>query len=210
MPPQIAILGWGSLLWDPRLDFDDNKGPWQYDGPQLPIEFSRISETRGGSLTLVIDEEHGSPCRVAYAVSKRGNLDDAIADLRCREGTVLARIGYYLSDNSREQSRSKAVSATIATWARTKGLSAVVWTDLKSNFHRKSRHQKPFSLLNAIEHLQSLEADGKAKAAEYMWRAPKFVVTSLRSAVQIEPWFPQQQSGQVPDNGAAKQAEPAS
>jgi cation transport regulator ChaC len=190
MPPQIAILGWGSLLWDPRPDFDEHHGPWQYDGPDLPIEFSRVSETRGKSLTLVIDEAHGSPCQVAYAVSERSTPDDVIADLRCREGTTLARIGYYFADDSRKQSQPQKVLEAIAAWARTKAFGVVVWTDLKSNFQRKSLHQKPFSVENAIDHLQSLGADGKVKAAEYVWRAPDFVTTPLRSALQLEPWFP--------------------
>ena len=36
----IAILGWGSLLWDERLEFDDHHAPWELDGPNLEIEFS--------------------------------------------------------------------------------------------------------------------------------------------------------------------------
>jgi len=43
---KIAILGWGSLIWDARLLsinttlFDNG---WSSDGPDLPIEFSRVS-----------------------------------------------------------------------------------------------------------------------------------------------------------------------
>ncbi|HOW68396.1 MAG TPA: hypothetical protein P5055_13320 [Candidatus Paceibacterota bacterium] len=51
----IAILGWGSLIWNPR-DLPIT-GDWQGDGPVLPIEFTRISDN--GRLTLVIDERHG-------------------------------------------------------------------------------------------------------------------------------------------------------
>jgi hypothetical protein len=39
---RIAILGWGSLIWDPR-DLPIS-GPWQCGGSVIPIEFSRISE----------------------------------------------------------------------------------------------------------------------------------------------------------------------
>ncbi len=39
---KIAILGWGSLIREPRgLPID---GEWQKDGPVLWIEFSRISQ----------------------------------------------------------------------------------------------------------------------------------------------------------------------
>lgn len=51
---KIAILGWDSLIWDPRsLKYDVNTG-WLTDGPKLPIEFARISND--GRLTLVIKE----------------------------------------------------------------------------------------------------------------------------------------------------------
>ena len=52
---KIAILGWGSLIWNPdKLDFDKDFG-WDPDGPKLPIEFSRISSN--GRLTLIIDKK---------------------------------------------------------------------------------------------------------------------------------------------------------
>jgi len=56
----IAILGWGSLLWDKNHDFDNQHESWKFDGPLLPLEFSRISKSRDNALTLVIDELNGS------------------------------------------------------------------------------------------------------------------------------------------------------
>ena len=84
--PRIAILGWGSLIWDDNWPkFDEQRGEWLEDGPILPLEFSRVSgKTRGGALTLVIDEANGRECQVMYAMSKRRYPDDAIADLRDR------------------------------------------------------------------------------------------------------------------------------
>ena len=34
----IAILGWGSLLWDERPEFDGQHGDWKFDGPVVPLE----------------------------------------------------------------------------------------------------------------------------------------------------------------------------
>ena len=52
---KIAILGWGSLIWQPKdLKFDANIG-WKEKGPILPIEFARIS--KDGRLTLVITKD---------------------------------------------------------------------------------------------------------------------------------------------------------
>jgi hypothetical protein len=51
----IGILGWGSLLREGGLDFDRWHGPWEYDGPTLKLEFSRVSENCLKALTLVIE-----------------------------------------------------------------------------------------------------------------------------------------------------------
>lgn len=177
------------MLWDARPEFDTHHGAWELDGPMLPIEFCRVSETRGGALTLVIDEEFGVACTCAFAISTRKYPDDAIADLRRREGTSLAHIGHYFADGTRQQCRIANIPITLKAWARTKGIDVVVWTDLASNFEAKSTIKKHFSVINAIAHLQLLSPEAKAKAAEYIWRAPAQVDTPLRRAVQTEPWF---------------------
>ena len=182
---RIAILGWGSLFWDERPEFDETHDDWQLDGPILPLEFSRVSETRTRALTLVIDSENGTDCRVAYAMSKRRCPEDAIADLRCREGTVLKRIGFWFVDGS---SRCEPeVPDAIVSWAKEKTLDVVIWTGLPSNFKKKVN--KDFSVKAAIEHLQGLPPKGKANAATYVWRAPSFIRTKLRVALETEPWF---------------------
>lgn len=186
---RIAILGWGSLLWDTRPEFDLHHSPWEQDGPTLPIEFSRISETRGGALTLVIDHVFGDACTCAFSISTRKNPDDAISDLRYREGTTLANIGYYFTDGTRRQSHFDATQTTVKEWAHAKKIDVVIWTDLESNFSIKSSDKKPFSVVNAVEHLQRLPPEAKANAAEYIWRSPPLVDTPLRRAVETEPWF---------------------
>lgn len=187
MPLQIAILGWGSLLWDARPDFDEQHAPWKLNGPALKVEFSRVSKYRKGALTLVIDPINGSTCCVAYAKSKRQAPDDAICDLRSREGTTLSNIGFHFADGSRHQSRDEATHATIRTWAEIHAIDVVVWTDLRPNF--ETVLGSPFSVRRALEHVYSLDAAAKAAAAEYVWCAPQLVDTPLRSALQSEPWF---------------------
>jgi hypothetical protein len=188
MPAQIVILGWGSLLWDTRPEFDDQHGSWQLDGPEIKIEFSRVSQTRGGALTLVIDPKNGEVCRVAYAASRRRDPEDAICDLRSREGTTRSNIGFLFADGSRKQSRDANSLETIRAWAKAKNLDVVVWTDLGSNFDKVCG--KPFGVDAALAHLQSLDQEAKAGAAEYVWRAPAFVDTPIRRALQVQPWFP--------------------
>jgi hypothetical protein len=180
----------GIADWDRRSEFDKQHYDWQFDGPNLKLEFSRVSQTRNDALTLVLDPKQEQPCRVAYALSRRQKLNDAICDLRCREGTILMNIGFYLADKSQSRSRDAESLRTIERWALEKKIDAVIWTDLRSNFEKKSRVKKPFSVPNAISHLQALDAVGKAKAAEYIWRAPDFIETPLREALQSQPWFP--------------------
>jgi hypothetical protein len=151
-PPRLTLLGWGSLIWDSRPEFDRYRGDWQVDGPVLPLEFSRVSESRKGALTLVIDPRNGSLCQTAFALSKRQDPDDAIADLRCREGTIMKRMGFYFVDNSR--SCTPEVPETVAPWALKKGFDVVIWTGLQSNF--KQETGKDFSIDSAIDHLQRL------------------------------------------------------
>lgn len=185
---KIVILGWGSLLWDVREDFKRWHVPWEFDGPSLKLEFSRLSTTRQGALTLVIDPINGRTNTVAYCTSKRRLLEDAIADLRCREGTIVKKIGFICRSESRYNCRDKDALTAINSWAEKKNIDKIVWTDLESNFRSRSKFSS-FSVKNAIAHLKTLGPADKAKAAEYVWRAPDSIRTDLRDALEVEPWF---------------------
>lgn len=184
---RIGILGWGSLLWEGGLEFDRWHGSWEFGGPTLKLEFSRISEKRLRALTLVIDADHGVETPVAWCISKRATLADAIRDLCAREGTTLDNIGRVTISREAEPLKHDAPEDAIAAWARTKHLEAVIWTALKSNFQEKTR--QVFSVGAVLSHLKTLAPEGKVKAAEYIWRAPEFVKTPVRTALQTEPWF---------------------
>lgn len=186
---RIAILGWGSLLWEARTEFDQWHGKWHPGGPTLRLEFSRVSKTRLGALTLVIDEKHGTPTSVVWCHSKRTSLEDAVCDLRCREGTTSANVGRLLVP---EEAAKGGAEDPMLGWARSRKLDAVIWTNLKSNFRQKTR--KAFSIESVVEYVQALSPEAKAKAAEYVWRAPDFVKTPVRSVLQRESWFSEGES----------------
>ena len=195
---RIAILGWGSLLWDNESDRgkefnkhlkDEN---WHRDGPCLSLEFSRISESRGGALTLVLDYKNGRPCQVHYRLSNRKCWRDAACDLRVREGTILKHIGYYLPRELEENRWRNAVEeskANIGDWACANSIDVVVWTALRSNFQKKKRDE-PYSVQAAKRHLLSLDPKGQREAARYICKAPCSVNTPPRDAVRSESWFP--------------------
>jgi hypothetical protein len=182
----IAILGWGSLLWEKVPTFDDLHRGWNRNGPEVPLEFSRVSKKRSGALTLVIDPMFGTSTTVAWTKSKRTHVDDAVCDLRCREETQVHRIGKLVLAET-VASELDEIRQSILVWAREQHLEAVVWTALPPNF--KDKTQKDFSVEAAKKYLHDLPSEAKAKAAEYIWRAPAFVVTALRSEMQNQPWF---------------------
>lgn len=188
MSTAIAILGWGSLLWDKRPDFDSHHFEWMPQGPELPLEFARISKTRAGALTLVLDYEHGTPCTVAYTRSKRSDPDDAICDLLSREGSSRKHIGYLHANGSLHQAKDNAALESISAWAKANNIDFVVWTDLPRNFEIVTG--KSFSVQSALDYIAELPSTGKAAAAEYIWRAPALVATPVRSALQSQLWFP--------------------
>jgi len=183
---RIAILAWGSLIWDPRgLPIS---GEWKCGGPMLPIEFSRITKNgkRAKCLTLVIDEGRGANVPTRFALSTRTNLDTAIADLRIAEGIEPEhknRIGYVnlVRNTEREYARKQHPHAcdTIKTWAAEKGFDAVVWTALPSNFEEVDKH--PFSVEAAIDYLKNLTEPDKSRALEYLQKAPPEVETPVRT-----------------------------
>ncbi|MCJ7484691.1 MAG: hypothetical protein MUQ25_00795 [Candidatus Aminicenantes bacterium] len=189
MAIKIAILGWGSLLWEYHAEYDAQHQEWLSDGPGLKLEFSRVSVSRKQALTLVIDANNGVLCRVAYALSRREDPEDCICDLVLREGTKRNNIGFCFLDGSRQQSRDPGALETISSWARSKGIEVVVWTDLGSNFKSHSKCGQDFSVERALAHIAALGVVGKVKAAEYVWLAPEFVDTPLRKALQGLPWF---------------------
>ena len=186
---QIAILGWGSLLWDEENNryFDRLHGPWVLDGPELQLEFSRKSQTRSGALTLVIDPKHGAASTVAYAISTRAEPQAAINDLRRREGTTSENIGRFFGDHSTlNRAKSAKALGAIGAWAKGKRLDAVLWTDLGGDF---DAIEQDLFVPTAVKYSQGLSVNGTAKAVEYVSHAPDFVRTALRDALEREPWF---------------------
>ncbi len=175
---RIAIVGWGSVIWDPR-DLP-REGTWQSGGPTLPIEFSRVS--RDCRLTAVIDYEHGTDVETKYVLSPRVDIDDAIKDLRVREDTSKKHIGFIdvkqnIASHTMHADHRKASEAVKRWLARTDFLGAV-WTGLPSNFRDETgRH---FSVDHAVEYLRNLPTSARQQALKYIRNAPTEVDTALR------------------------------
>ncbi|PCJ86073.1 MAG: hypothetical protein COA54_09540 [Thiotrichaceae bacterium] len=179
---KIAIIAWGSLVWDPRTL--QIKGNWDNNGPMLNIEFSRVS--KDGRLTLVIDPNNGEEVKTYFAQSKRNDLGDAIADLRDREGTIKKQIG-FVDVNSGNDSKAEFpdqidVFQNIRNWCQSLNFDAAVWTSLPSQF--KDQTKLDFSVDNAISYLKDLPKSARENALEYIRKAPKEIVTPVRKIIK--------------------------
>jgi hypothetical protein len=181
---RIANLAWGSLIWDRReLAIAEDFKPL---GPQLPIEFCRVSGD--GRLTLVIAEAFGASCATYIAASASGDLDAAIENLRLREGMPSAKgVGFVDvaagKQSDRAMERHPNVVASINAWAQATGFDVAIWTALASNFHEPDKAGEPFSVEAAIRYLEALEAPKLCGALGYIRSAPPEVQTPVRAAV---------------------------
>ncbi len=184
----IAILGWGSLIWCPgglRI-----RTRWHEDGPSLAIEFARIS--RDDRLTLVIQPDAAEQ-PTYWAFSELTDLNDARQNLKIRESCNSEDIHHVLRSGVSQGAIPAGISQTIATWAcqRTE-VDAVVWTGLRSNWREK--RGRDFSTDDATEFLVALEAARdrtKAvyeRAREYVTHAPPNIDTAVRKAMRSRGW----------------------
>jgi cation transport regulator ChaC len=174
---KIAVLGWGSLIWDPRNLH--TTGEWLGDGPQLPIEFARVSED--GRLTLVLFPS-AEKVQVLWNYMNTGDLGEAIENLREREGkrTRTECIGFVKINN--EGYRCNVIpdiTSDIKQWAKEKSINAVIWTDLPSNFTE-------FTEGNVVKYLESLKHNSKkrAEAEKYIRKAPPQIKTKMRKVIE--------------------------
>lgn len=206
---KIAILGWGSLVWDVGTlkDHLENDGNFEQGGPELPIEFSRISVD--GRLTLVIDKKNGAPVLTRVAISKQSDLKEAVKDLWIREGRLNdssdvrsdawgknkedGRIGYTDRDGKNASVNDlpkdkltpdhQLAHEHIIGWLPKSNFDAVVWTALASNY--KEKIGRDFSVEDAVKYLEDLPEKpteprmaSRKDALDYIRRAP--VITPLR------------------------------
>ena len=180
---KIAILGWGSLIWQPKeLAYNKTFG-WQKDGPIFPIEFARIS--KDGRLTLVITE-NGTKVPVLYTLSNYHNLEEAVLNLAVREGSGRNSIGSY--DKNKDTFSSKFLfKEEIKNWIRNTDFEAVIWTNLGENWNIKNDKGDIIRQIEPerrIEYLKELKGNTSAIAEEYIRRTPIKINTDFRKKIE--------------------------
>jgi hypothetical protein len=173
---QIAILGWGSLIWCPgSLQI---KSGWHRDGPLLPVEFARISAD--GRLTLVLHPGCENQ-QTLWAVAASEDMNTVRQDLRKREGTDSRFIHSGTVGGQFSNGAGDAVRGAVASWLKERpALQACVWTGLASNW--KEKQKSDFSASRAVEYLQNLP--DASRAQEYIQNTPRQIQTEVRNAVR--------------------------
>ena len=182
---KIAILAWGSLVWQPKeLKYNKSFG-WKTDGPILPIEFARIS--KDGRLTLVITSS-GTKVPTLYTLSDYRAIDEAVLDLAVREGSGRKSVGWY--DKAKDEfSPEKIVCKDeIREWVKDRDFDAVIWANLGEKWGVNGEVISPDE---RIDYLKKLNGPTSALAEQYIRRAPKQINTDYRKKIEEElEWFP--------------------
>ena len=176
----IACLGWGSLIWDPRnLPI---RRYWFDDGPLIPVEFAR--QSMDNRITLVISPD-ARPVRSLWALMDSDSLRDAKEKLRLREGRTKLK---YIGDWSRGQ-RSPDRIPELNEWALSRNIDSVTWTALPPRFNGEdNRHP---GVEEVLGHLRALSGTERDKAEEYVRRAPRQIDTAFRRRIEAElHWLP--------------------
>ena len=221
---RIAILCWGSLWWkrgepgreiklSPEWQDGVTPGPWNDDGPVLPVEFARVSSD--GRLTLVL-HPNSPGIRTYWAISWFGQLCDARENLRFREGKNCSpnNIHSITSDGKmcvEIPMEFTAARQAIADWlGHHQDINAAIWTGLPC----KWMEGQTFSVGAAIDYLKSLVDDPKDKypnkrsrACEYFTKSPPQTQTPVRQkAREVLGWSDDLPSNKSASGGATSPA----
>ena len=176
----IACLGWGSLIWDPRnLPI---RRYWFDDGPLIPLEFARKS--MDGRITLVIVPT-ARPVRSLWALMDSDSLEETREQLQRRERTKKPE---HIGDWSRGRPSPPSIPM-LSEWALARNVDSVIWTELPPQFKGDDTWQP--NVDDVLRYLQALNGTARDAAEEYIRRAPRQIDTDYRRRIEAElQWSP--------------------
>ena len=180
-----VILGWGSLIWDPR-ELAVYENDWIYDGPILPIEFARISSD--GRLTLVITE-NGTEVKTFAAISNiYTNLDDMIENLRKREKCKKEHIGYYIKETDTFYPEDFKFKENIRSWAIHHKITITLWTNLPEKWEYENEEKQIIKISpeERIDYLKNLTGEKRIETEKYIRKTPVAINTKYRELIEKE------------------------
>lgn len=176
---KIACIAWGSLVWDPgALPISG----WFQDGPAARVEFLRQSDS--GLVTLVL-HVNGTAVRTHWTTLSVGRLDEAIEALRKRERALSSdAIGRWSTGEP-----APSLIPDLPEWAASRGIAGAVWTALPSKFWGEAG--RVASAADVIAYLGSCTGEVRARAEEYVRRAPRATRTDYRRRIEAQlGWTP--------------------
>lgn len=171
----IACLGWGSLVWDPRELAIQRR--WFEDGPFVHVEFARQSSD--GRITLVLTKSE-YPVRALWALMDAADLPSARASLRQREGIREKHEEKYVATWSAGQ-QSPPLIPGLDNWAHAHGLDHVVWTNLPPKFGDVETVPPAEEV---VQYLRSLTGAARDIAERYVRSAPRQIDTNYRRLIE--------------------------
>jgi hypothetical protein len=176
--PEIACLGWGSLVWDQRNL--PTAGPWLEDGPLVNVEFAR--QSKDGRITLVLVPT-AAPVTSLWALMGTEDVGTARKALSRREGCALADVGVWLPGSSSPQGMPN-----LADWAHARELGVVVWTALAAKLQGVDGVP---SVEDVVRYLRGLTGQTRDLAETYIRFAPRQIETAHRKRIEAElGWTP--------------------
>ncbi len=162
---KIAVICWGSLFWDKGSL--KTMGEWKNDGPELPLEFCRLSSFGKSKerVTLVLDEA-STLCTTYWDLMVATDFKTARNNLRDREGAVTDEIHSF----TRNQNPLSIIDQQIERWlSQHPEVDQVIWTGLTSNWEKFRRVQ--FSAEDFVLYLNS-KKDSISEIKKYFDKAP--------------------------------------
>ncbi len=183
----IAIIAYGSLIWDEECLAPHIHGGWQRGaGPRLPVEFSRISPKRKGALVLVVDPA-ARAVPTSVTASRRSRLIEAAKDLARRERAPEEAIG-IAEKGGRAFNCDEATGRRVLSWLeRQETFHAAVWTHLPANFEAETG--RPFTFEAGVAWLRGLKGDALFEAWRYIHQAPEETDTAFRRHLAEHPFW---------------------
>jgi hypothetical protein len=183
----IAIIGYGSLIWDLDDLAPKVAGGWQLGaGPGMPVEFARVSQKRKQGLVLVVEDALNHSCPTSVIESRRDRLADAVDDLAARERTHLGHIGWATRAGD-VISRFDGLAESVVRWLGQTAYEAAVWTDLDGNFEEHTG--AAFSHDTALGYLKTLTGASLGEAWRYITYAPAETDTPFRRHLWEDSWW---------------------
>lgn len=173
---KTACLGWGSLIWKPGVL--PLASDWFNDGPELPIEFSRVGDSGELATTICLN---APPCQVLWAVLDVKSLDEAVQALRERE-----QIPDDRADGVGVFTITSSTVGVLGKWAADRQLDAVIWTDLPPRFEDVEGLIP--SLDDVLSYLIALDGKTLEHAKAYMENVPDQIDTPYRREIRKLGW----------------------